>query len=60
MEVIIRISAENDIREIFNWYEDQLDGLGEEFLEDLQKTIPYLEKYPKSFRFNISAGRCRC
>lgn len=37
MEVIIRISAENDIREIFNWYEDQLEGLGEEFLEDLQK-----------------------
>ena len=57
MEVIIRISAENDIREIFNWYEDQLEGLGEEFLEDLQKTIPYLEKYPKSFRFKYKNFR---
>jgi hypothetical protein len=39
MDIIIKISAEKDIHEIYNWYEKQLSGLGERFLEDFQQTI---------------------
>ena len=57
MDIIIRISAEKDIHEIYNWYEKQLNGLGKRFLEDFQQTIPYLNTYPKSFRLKYKSFR---
>ena len=57
MEVIIRISAERDIQEIYNWYENELSGLGEKFLHDFEKTISYLDSYSKSFRFRYKNFR---
>ncbi|CAN5898330.1 hypothetical protein BH11BAC7_BH11BAC7_18520 [soil metagenome] len=57
MDLIIRLSAEKDIQEIYDWYETQLNGLGGKFLDDFQKTLPYLNNYPKSFRFKYKNFR---
>lgn len=57
MDIIIRVSAEKDIQEIYNWYETQLSGLVEKFIQDFQSTIPYLNNYPKIFRFKYKNFR---
>lgn len=49
MQVILKEPAVADIREIYVWYESQKAGLGEEFLEDFDLLLPYLENYPQSF-----------
>jgi len=37
--VILRARAEHDIRRIFDWYESQPPGLGEEFLAHLRECL---------------------
>ena len=57
MEVIVRKSAEKDIKEIYDWYEHQETGLGEDFLEEFARSIPYLESFPVSFRIRYKNFR---
>jgi toxin ParE1/3/4 len=57
MSVILRISAEKDIREIYDWYESQRKGLGNEFLDEFEKILPYLETIPGSFRVRYKRFR---
>ena len=57
MEIIISLSAEKDIEKIYNWYEDEQRGLGEDFLAEFHKIIPYLEKNSKSFRIRYKNFR---
>ena len=48
--VKISADAENDIDEIYLWYELQQIGLGELFVEYLNKAVQHVVKYPNSYR----------
>ncbi len=46
--VIVRARAERDIRIIFEWYESQQLGLGEEFLSRLRESLEAVRVLPES------------
>ena len=46
--VILRARAERDIHGVFEWYEAQQSGLGEEFLAHLRGTLESLREFPES------------
>lgn len=48
-EILIRPEAENDILDASKWYQEQLDGLGLDFLSILSETFKYLVEYPNMF-----------
>ena len=39
-----------DIFDGFNWYEAKRLGLGNEFIEEIETTIKYIEKYPNHYQ----------
>ena len=45
---IIRTRAERDIQSIFDWYESQEPGLGEEFLKALRQRLEAIQDSPES------------
>ena len=49
-ELIFKPEAELEINESFNYYEDQLEGLGERFLNELDKVINSILKTPNGFQ----------
>jgi plasmid stabilization system protein ParE len=44
---IVRARAERDIQAVFDWYETQRAGLGEEFLDHLRRTLEILRRHPE-------------
>ena len=46
-QVIIRPTAEADIEEARQWYEQQRPGLGNEFLDEISRAIRILEEQPE-------------
>lgn len=44
---IIRPEAENDLREVFLWYEDKRKGLGYDFLLQVDAGIKTIERSPR-------------
>jgi len=52
-KVIIDQLAENDVDEIFSWYESNRADLGFEFLTELEQCIYSLEKSPFAY-YNVS------
>ena len=47
-ELIIRPEAEADVVEAFRWYNEQLSGLGQEFLEELEKAFDSIRANPEA------------
>jgi plasmid stabilization system protein ParE len=47
--VIFRPQAEEDLQRIYQWYESQQRGLGEDFLDILERKLENLLEYPESF-----------
>ncbi len=47
--VSVKPGAEEDIEHAYNWYEDQRQGLGEEFLTELVYCYKKLEQHPTAF-----------
>ena len=47
--LLVKDKAEEDISEIFAWYEKQQKGLGVSFLDELDQVFSQLKRYPKSF-----------
>lgn len=45
-KVIIRPEAEMDLKEIFSWYEDRREGLGHDFLLQIDAGFKLLERNP--------------
>ncbi|MDI6775669.1 MAG: type II toxin-antitoxin system RelE/ParE family toxin [Syntrophales bacterium] len=45
--VIIRLEAENDLKEAFSWYEDKRQGLGYDFLLQVDAGLRFIERNPK-------------
>jgi plasmid stabilization system protein ParE len=48
-EILIRPEAESDILDASKWYQEQLDGLGLDFLSILNETFQYLAENPNMF-----------
>jgi len=47
--LILKPEVEGDVEEAYNWYEDQKEGLGEEFLSELTEFYKKIESNPTSF-----------
>lgn len=45
--VSIRPRAETDLREVYQWYETQRPGLGDDFLDEVKRSITLLEADPE-------------
>jgi plasmid stabilization system protein ParE len=43
----LRSAAEQDAREAIEWYEDQLAGLGTQFLDELRHTLSRISENPR-------------
>ena len=49
--MVIQIEAWIEIKAAFDWYEEQKDGLGNDFLQELEICYKDLVKNPKQFPF---------
>jgi toxin ParE1/3/4 len=49
MRLIIRMEAEADLADAYDWYEDQREGLGEEFLDEISITLSTVIEQPLRF-----------
>jgi len=49
LESLIRSDAQREITETFQWYENQSNGLGTEFLRAVDAAIASIERFPKAF-----------
>lgn len=47
LELVVRPEAEADVLEAFRWYNEQLPGLGQEFLEELDRVIGSIHQNPR-------------
>lgn len=47
--MLVRESAQTDLRDAFNWYQDKQPGLGEEFLEAIDAKLKRIESNPLQF-----------
>lgn len=48
-EVLLRPEAEADIGEVYQWYEAQAEGLGEEFLRALDACLAAVQRTPTAY-----------
>jgi toxin ParE1/3/4 len=52
-EIILKLGAESDLDEIFDWYENEKEGLGFVFLNCLDAAIRKLKVNPQYY-YNVS------
>lgn len=50
LDVIIESSAQRDIEDIANWYDEQRDELGDEFLEVFFDTLRTISQFPEIYQ----------
>ena len=50
LNVIFKQEADIEVLEAFNYYEDELEGLGERFLDELDKVILSINLTPNGFQ----------
>lgn len=50
-QLILQEEAIEDARNAYAWYEDQLPGLGEDFLEELDEVFAKLKQHPQHYSF---------
>jgi plasmid stabilization system protein ParE len=55
--VIIKRLAERDLRDAREWYEDQRDGLGDEFIEEFGETVRAIQALPGRFKVEEAGYR---
>ncbi len=48
MRLVVRLAAEQDVQDAYDWYELQRSGLGDEFLAALTTTHGHILTYPYS------------
>ncbi|MBX3459787.1 MAG: type II toxin-antitoxin system RelE/ParE family toxin [Planctomycetes bacterium] len=53
--VVIEPAAERQIRQAFAWYERQSTGLGQRFVDELDRLIQSISQFPRSFP-EVTAG----
>ncbi|HTF06383.1 MAG TPA: type II toxin-antitoxin system RelE/ParE family toxin [Bacteroidia bacterium] len=58
--LIIRDGALTDLEAIYSWYQEERDGLGEEFLSEWEEFLEHLANYPSTgavYRKSMRQGR---
>ena len=55
--MLVRESAQADLRDAFNWYQDKQPGLGVEFMEAVEAKLKRIESNP--LQFPILRGQTR-
>ena len=55
--VIVRPEAENDIRDVFSWYENKREGLGYDFLLQVDAGLRFIERNPEIFPMEYKGTR---
>lgn len=55
--VIVRPEAENDLKEAFSWYEDNRQGLGHDFLLQVDAGLRFIERTPNIFQPEYKGAR---
>ncbi len=55
--ILIRPEAENDMKEIFTWYENKRDGLGYDFLLQVESGIKFIERNPEICQIEYKGTR---
>ena len=56
-EFVLLFSAEADIQQAFEHYNDQMEGLGEEFLKYLELSFSQIKHFPESAPLFASSHR---
>ncbi len=46
--LVLRAKAETDLEHAYNWYEREREGLGDEFLAEVRKTLSSVLRMPES------------
>lgn len=54
---LIRPEAEQDLKDIYRWYEDQIEGLGREFLLCVDAALERMKRNPHAFAVVYHAVR---
>jgi plasmid stabilization system protein ParE len=47
--LLVRPEAEADVAEAFAWYEERRSGLGQEFLEEVERCFERIRELPESY-----------
>ena len=47
--IIVRPEVENDLKEAFSWYEDKRQGLGHDFLLQIDAGLSFIQRNPKIY-----------
>lgn len=55
--IIVRPEAENDIRDAFSWYENKREGLGYDFLLQVDAGLRFIERNPEIFPIEYKGTR---
>lgn len=55
--VIIRPEAESDLKETFSWYEEKREGLGYDFLLQVDAGLKFIEREPTIFSLGYKTTR---
>ena len=58
--ISVKPGAEDDIDVAYNWYEEQKEGLGDEFLKELVEYYKKLESHPTAFHNENRSGNICC
>lgn len=46
--LVVRAEAEADLAEAFDWYEDKREGLGADFLLQVDAGLEFIRRYPEA------------
>ncbi len=46
-QAVIRLEAQNDLKDAFAWYEEKRPGLGHDFLLQIEAGIRFIERNPE-------------
>jgi plasmid stabilization system protein ParE len=57
MNFVILESAENDVIEIWDYYEQQQEGLGERFLDEFERAADGIRRFPRMYEVVFGAIR---
>ena len=55
--LIIKPSAEKDMEEAYVWYNQKQDGLGNRFLDQVERSLQYVVNNPHQYQFRYKEVR---
>ena len=55
--LILRKEAEKDVRDAYDWYEDQRQFLGNKFLYEIEATLERIQENPQLYAYAYKSTR---